>query len=333
MEKYGEDNPFKSNEIKTKIKETCLEKFGVENPLQSIEVRRRIEQTCIERYGVITPFQSESCREKAKQTCVSRYGVEHPSHAAEIIEKKKKTNLEKYGVEHHIAAPCVREKSLSTLHENFGVDNPMRSDEVKRRYRVAMTVKYGEGIINPSQLADVQTKIKESSMTRYDVVHFTQSEIVKNKQRKAMIEKYGVDSAFKLPSTKIAGHTKAAHKKRIATMRANGANFQSSKVEDRLFKILISAFKEVHRHVEMNGWDIDFYIKDNDTYINMNGIYWHGRDMSNDQLTESSTKQSKTIIGTKMRDALREKWFLENKKKLVIVWEDELESAVQKISS
>lgn len=333
VEKYGEDNPFKSSEIKSKIKETCLEKFGVENPQQSAEVRNKLEQTCIERYGVKSPFQSESCKEKAKQTCVSRYGVEHPSHATAVIEKKKKANLEKYGVEHHIAAPRVREKSLSTLHENFGVDNPMRSDEIKRRHRETLTENHGEGIINPSQLQDTQTKIRVSSMERRGVEHFTKSTDVKEKQRKSMIKKYGVDNAFKLPSTRIACHTKEAHKKRIETMRSAGTNFQSSKVEDNLFKMLTSAFKEVHRHVEMNGWDIDFYIKDNDTYVNMNGVYWHGRDTTNEQLSESLTKQSKTILGTKMRDALREKWFLENKKKLVIIWEDELESAVQKISS
>jgi G:T-mismatch repair DNA endonuclease (very short patch repair protein) len=332
MEKYGEDNPLKSSAIKSKIKETCLAKFGVENPQQSQNVRAKTMQTCIDRYGVKSPFLSDVCKEKAKETCLERYGVEHPSQSEIVIEKKKKFNLEKYGVEYHIAAKSVREKSLQTLSENFGVDNPMRSNEVKRRYKETLVANYGEGIVNPSQLEATQKKIKETSFARYGVKHFTKSELIKYKQRKTMVENHGYDNVFKLPSTRIACHTKEAHKKRIETMKSAGANFQSSKVEDRLFEILTVSFAKVHRHVEINGWDIDFYIEDIDAYINMNGVYWHGRDMSHKQLEESVTKQSKTILGTKLRDELREKWFLENKKKLVIIWEDELESAIQKIA-
>lgn len=333
IEKYGEDNPFKSSVVKSKIKETCLAKFGVENPQQAQAVRIKVAQTCIERYGVKSPFQSDTCKEKAKETCLDRYGVTHPSRSISSIEKKKKSSLEKYGVEHHIASKSVREKSLQTLHENFGVDNPMKSDEVKRRHKETLAANYGEGIINPSQLEATQKKIKETSFIRYGVEHFTQSVFIKAKQRKTMVENHGYDNVFKLPTTRIACHTKDAHRKRIETMKSAGANFQSSKVEDRLFEILAGSFVKVHRHAEVNGWDIDFYIEDIDVYVNMNGVYWHGRDMSHTQLEESMTKQSKTILGTKLRDELREKWFLENKKKLVIIWEDELESAIQKINS
>lgn len=331
IEKYGEDNPFKSSIVKAKIKETCLEKFGVENPQQSMGVRVKIEQTCIERYGAKSPFQSDSCKEKARETCLEHYGVSHPSQSEVVVEKKKRTNLEKYGVEHHIAAQCVREKSLQTLRENFGVDNPMKSEIVKRKVKETLESKYGDGIVNPSQIPGVQDKIRETSNTRYGVVHFTQAFSVKEKQCMSMIAKYGHDNAFKLPTTRIACHTKDAHRKRLQTMKSKGMNFQSSRVEDHLFENLKDSFVEVYRHVEVNGWDIDFYIKDIDTYVNMNGVYWHGRDMTHKHLEESMTKQSKTILGTKLRDESREKWFLENKKRLVIVWEDELESAIQKI--
>ena len=329
MEKYGEDNPFKSSKIKAKIKETCLEKFGIENPQQSTVVRAKVEQTCVERYGTKSPFQAEACKEKAKETCLSRYGVDHPSRAIEVIEKKKKVSLEKHGVEHHISAKSVREKSLLTLRENFGVDNPMRSEEIKRKHRESLMSNSSDPIARQR----IRESIRETSVTRYGVEHFTQSAVVKERQCKTMIEKYGHDNAFKLPTTRIACHTKEAHKKRIETMKSAGANFQSSKVEDRLFEILTVSFAKVHRHVEVNGWDIDFYIEDINAYVNMNGVYWHGRDMTHKQLEESMTKQSKTILGTKLRDELREKWFLENKKKLVIIWEDELESAIQKIAS
>jgi hypothetical protein len=46
---------------------------------------------------------------------------------------------------------------------------------------------------------------------------------------------------------------------------------------------------------------------------------------------KKSRLKSKTILATKIRDDLREKWFKENKKKLVIIWEDELDTAIERL--
>lgn len=326
-ERYGEDNPFKSATIKARIKESCISRYGTENPQQCQEVRSKVESTCMERYGTKTPFQSEECKEKARMTCLENYGVEHPAWSTQCQDRKKKTSLAKYGVEHHISAADVRKKSSETLRKNFGVDNPMFSDEIKLRLKDALDAR------DNMKREKTQDKVRETSESKYGVSHFTQSTSVKEKQRQTMVEKYGYDNAFKLPATRIACHTKEAHKKRIETMKSRGTNFQSSKAEDHLFKLLCEEYTSVQRHVPVNGWDIDFYIEDVGTYVNMNGIYWHGRDLSEDQLSESENKQSKTILGTKMRDSLRQLWFDENNKKLVIIWEDELSAAIQKIKS
>lgn len=45
IEKYGVDNPFKSQEIKDKIARTNLSKFGVEHPAQNKAVRAKMEAT------------------------------------------------------------------------------------------------------------------------------------------------------------------------------------------------------------------------------------------------------------------------------------------------
>ena len=52
INKYGVDNPSKSEEVKNKYKQTCLEKYGVDNPYKSDCVKTKIKQSCLEKYGV-----------------------------------------------------------------------------------------------------------------------------------------------------------------------------------------------------------------------------------------------------------------------------------------
>ena len=52
IDKYGVDNPSKSEEVKNKYKQTCLEKYGVDNPYKSDWVKTKIKQSCLEKYGV-----------------------------------------------------------------------------------------------------------------------------------------------------------------------------------------------------------------------------------------------------------------------------------------
>ena len=330
LERYGSENPFGSTLIKEKIANTCLEKYGVDNPQKSNSIREKTVKTCIEKYGSKSPFSSQICKEKSKFNNLKKHGTEHAFLSQEAIEKRKKTNLERYGVEHQICSEATRSKSKETLLKNYGVDNPMKSKIIKENHQKNLQEKYANNIVNASQIPGVQEKITETSMAKYDVYHFTQSDCVKEKLKRTMLERYGVENASMLEKTKLASHTKEAIEKRIKTLKDANYNFQSSKKEDELYELLIKHFQFVERHVVINGWDIDFYIKDIDTFVNMNGIYWHGRNVSEKELLESSTKQSKTILSTKKRDAQREKWFKENNRILKIIWEDEFDVAIEK---
>jgi hypothetical protein len=144
---------------------------------------------------------------------------------------------------------------------------------------------------------------------------------------------YGVENAAMLEHTKAASHSKESFEKRIRTMKERNHNFQSSKVEDKLYEVLKNNFNKVERHVPINGWDIDFYVQDIDSFINMNGIYWHGKNETDESLLASETKQSKIILETKNRDKAREIWFKENNKKLIVIWENEIDFALEIIQT
>ena len=123
LEKYGVDNYAKSKESKEKVKQTCLKKYGVEYSWQSNECKQKIKQTCLEKYGVDSPLKSKEIRNKCKLTCLEKYGVDNPAKLEENKEKVKQTCLKKYGGLAPICNPYIKNQIKQTCLEKYGVDN------------------------------------------------------------------------------------------------------------------------------------------------------------------------------------------------------------------
>ena len=123
LEKYGVDNYAKSKESKEKVKQTCLKKYGVEYSWQSNECKQKIKQTCLEKYGVDSPLKSKEIRNKCKLTCLEKYGVDNPAKLEENKEKVKQTCLKKYGGLAPICNPDIKNQIKQTCLEKYGVDN------------------------------------------------------------------------------------------------------------------------------------------------------------------------------------------------------------------
>jgi len=119
LEKYGVDNPSKSEEIKEKIKNIILEKYGTVCSLLNNEVKQKRRETMIKKYGAEYSGQSEEIRKKYKKTMLERYGVEHPYCSEEIKEKCKETMIKKYGTEY---LKVLEEKRKKTMLERYGVE-------------------------------------------------------------------------------------------------------------------------------------------------------------------------------------------------------------------
>lgn len=79
MEIYGVDNAFKSEEIKSKIRNKNLELYGVEHTLQSKTIREKSEQTLLEKYGVDNYSKTEEFKAKYSDKMMKNYGVSHYS--------------------------------------------------------------------------------------------------------------------------------------------------------------------------------------------------------------------------------------------------------------
>jgi len=72
------------NKQKTLSKET---KMKISEKLKSEEVRKKIKETCLKNFGVENPMKREEIKEKTRDTMMKRYGVENPSKLPEVRRK------------------------------------------------------------------------------------------------------------------------------------------------------------------------------------------------------------------------------------------------------
>lgn len=148
MEKYGVDNPAKSEICKEKQRETSRENWGTDHPMQNEHNKQQAKQTNIEnheglhnlaltetrlkaveahikKYGG-PPGTIESIREKAKQTNMQKLGVEFPLQSKQVQITIQNNNLEKYGNKVYIQS----EAGKAQMVELYGVENAMQNPEL-----------------------------------------------------------------------------------------------------------------------------------------------------------------------------------------------------------
>lgn len=269
---------------------TNTELYGSSNVFASDTIKDRIKETLVVKYGVNHPGKSDIVKDKIKKTCVEKYGVTNPAKSEDIKKKMRQTCQDKYGVDFVFQAENFKQNAAETYMKKYGVPHNV------------MTPEHKQAIEEANRKPEKLKKFKDT-----------------------LLERYGVSSPLQLPQTREKCNNDESLKKRRETMRHN-KSWVTSKPEDALYARLCEFFGDVQRQATVNRWSIDFYIPSIDTYINMNGIYWHGRGKTEEELLSSNSKQDKTILSTVKRDKLRESWFRAHKKRLVIVWEDEIES-------
>ena len=112
-----------------RAKETNLEKYGVENPFQSEEIKTRIKENNLEKYGVDHHMKVPEIHQKAKDTHMARHGFGFAFHSKESFEKIHITCMERYGAEYPLQNDYIRKKGQETCMNRFGVKWPMQNEE------------------------------------------------------------------------------------------------------------------------------------------------------------------------------------------------------------
>lgn len=143
IEKYGVDNPSKSDIVKSRIKQSKMDRYGDPN----YNNKEKIKSTCIEKYGTPSASGDAEVRRKIQQTCHERYGVDNPFQRVDLVQdglirnygslvaayqhiatSQKERLVERYGVINVSQLPGSREKAresmVNTCMEKYGVEFP-----------------------------------------------------------------------------------------------------------------------------------------------------------------------------------------------------------------
>ena len=133
--KYNVDNPYKSEEIKLKIKQTKKDKYGDEN----YNNRTKAINTTIDLYGVTNVSQSPEIKEKIHQTNLEKLGVEMPFMSKDIQEKALDTKELKYNNRHY----TNREKFYSTMKKNGFISKEEKAfEQILMEYNIKYIPQY-----------------------------------------------------------------------------------------------------------------------------------------------------------------------------------------------
>lgn len=104
---------------KFKIAQTSLDKYGVDNPAKSESIKNKIINTNNLKYGVDYSFQSNEIKEKIKITNNLKYGVDYPQQNEQILKKSNNTNIKKYGFSRSSKNEKVKNKISKKLKDHW----------------------------------------------------------------------------------------------------------------------------------------------------------------------------------------------------------------------
>lgn len=213
--------------------------------------------------------------------------------------KKRQTSIENYGVDHPRKSKIVEEQRKKTSNDLYG-GTGKGSPIIKEKIEKTCMIKYGSK--NPFESVEIQKKIKDRLIERFGVDHPMKSNIIQ---------------------TKIDWH--AAWEKAHQTKKENGS-YKKSMAENACFKRLSNIFPQIERQIivkhDSGSWSIDFKIKE--TYIQFDGVYWHGLNRPIELIRSSATSRDKSIAKAYDNDRQQDKWFDKQGLKLIRITDKQI---------
>lgn len=169
IERYGVDNPAKSDEIKDRIKNSFQEKYGVDNISFLPEIVDRIKTNVNKNYSE----NIDLIKEKQRNTNIEKYGVEDVNKEEWFKNKIKNINLEKYGVDNTFKLDFFKNKFKQSSLKKYGVDHPFKCESVKNKIQETNLKRYG--VRYTLQAEEIKQKIKETNLRKYGCEYISQN--------------------------------------------------------------------------------------------------------------------------------------------------------------
>jgi hypothetical protein len=189
-----------ANDIRKKF---CLEKYGVDNPTKTDNFKNSVT---VPKYNY--NLLEEFCKNN-NITLVDDYKNER-LHANYFIKGRCSTNncinifnkkLHKLINTNSFCNTCIFQKAKEVRKETnikkIGCDNYFQSEEIKNKIKQSNMKNYG--VEYPLQSEQIKNKVKKTCIEKYGFSHHSYNKNVQNKITKTNLEKYGVEHLMKIP--------------------------------------------------------------------------------------------------------------------------------------
>jgi len=282
IEKYGTDNPSKSDKIKEKTKQTCLKKYGSVSPTLNKSVRKKQQETLFRNFGTKNPQQNKIIQKKQQETLFKNFGVNVPLKSDKIKDKLKETCLEKYGEINPSKNEKIKEKIRNTCFKNFGKFYPSEIDNIKEKMlKNRLKSHYKKTLLSHDRYKSIKPL-------------FLEDEYIGNIswKKKYKFQCCKCNSIFE--DTLLSGHVP-----RCTVCYPIKDNNLESEVYTYIKSLLPN--DEVERNVRgiIGSLELDIYIPTKKLAIEFNGLYWHsdisGKKYKKYHLNKSKKCEEKNI--------------------------------------
>ncbi len=219
------------------------------------------------------------------------------SRSGKLASKRESIFMERFGVKTPSMLDSAKKKMIETRIERYGSAAPIHDHpETAAKWRATMQERLG--VDHPSKSADVKAKKRETNMRNH-----------------------GVPSPFAKgsPFRKREDHVKGGQAGYRALV-TKGKTWMISKPELDLKQLLEERFgvEDVKHqaaidHGGRKPWLVDFYVGSIDTYVEMDGTFWHGQDDDHPKAQEA-----------RARDQKQNGWFERNDMRLVRITDKQL---------
>lgn len=212
---------------------------------------------------------------------------------------------------------------VETCQRRFGRDNP----EIPRQPR-----SYVSKEIRDEQRRAALKIARQKACQKYGVTSVSKLDYVKEKlkrcnrvasltkSRETLLARYGVTCPYQIPRIRERALSQEAQAKRMISFKATASKISRAErlLTEKLIEIFGAENVEIQRTV-CNKWPIDIYIKLIDTYVQVDGIYWHGLDRPKDVIERSTNPRDVVILRKMSTDVEQNNWFKASNLRLIRV--------------
>ena len=214
----------------------------------------------------------------------------------------------------------------------YGVNAPAQNVAIRSKMKQTNIERYGA----PCALgcSTIQDRAIKTRVARYGVKYSSQIPGVMNKAANTNLERYGTVNPMNAPSITATYDQDAMHVKRLNTMKRNGTIGRRTSMPEQAFhQSLIDKFGSEHVDVQIKvpgrRWAIDFYVRPINTWIQVDGVYWHGLDRPIKEIAKHKTKQDVQIHKKWLDDRVQDAWFAEREMRLIRVTDKDVYRATK----